>query len=394
MNRTNFVVSEYKNGIIGLGIEDNKVISISYDSYVEENVGDIYVGKVTQVVSNIQSVFCLYQKDKKAYIQLKDLSNPILLNRSFDGQIHQGDEILIQLDTEAIRTKDPVFTSNLSIAGKYCVLTSGKTTKAVSNKIPDKFNEILLNTIPADIKFGVVIRTNAKALIDENKLDLITNEINALNNRLNKIISEGIHRTVFSCCYKAPRSYLSDLRDLNLEYDSIVTDKKEIYEEIKSFLEIYMPFAVNKLSLYNNEGLSLNKLYSIDTKINELTNTRVWLKSGAYLIIEQTEAMHVIDVNSGKNNTKKNNAEYIYNINREAAYEIMRQIRLRNLSGMILVDFINMDSNEYKQELFKELESLARKDLVKTVIVDYTKLGLLEITRKKSKKSLNCQLNS
>ena len=147
------------------------------------------------------------------------------------------------------------------------------------------------------------------------------------------------------------------------------------------------------LTLYTDSSYSLKKLYSIDTKMQELLVPKVWLKSGAYLVIEQTEAMYVIDVNSGKNNASKSNAEYIFNINIEAAHEIIRQISLRNLSGIIMVDFINMEDPDKNEQLLNELRKLAKQDRILTTIVDMTPLGLIEITRKKTKKALKEQIN-
>jgi ribonuclease G len=144
----------------------------------------------------------------------------------------------------------------------------------------------------------------------------------------------------------------------------------------------------DKLKLYEDKSYGLNKLYSIETKLEGLLGKKVWLKSGAYLVIEKTEAMYVIDVNSGKNISKKANAEYIYSVNAEAAREIMYQIRLRNLTGMIVVDFINMENNEDKERLMEKLSEYARRDMVKTMVIDMTALDLVEITRQKNKKSL------
>jgi len=165
-----------------------------------------------------------------------------------------------------------------------------------------------------------------------------------------------------------------------------------LYDELKDFTALYMPEQSAKLSLYQDASYPLQKLYRIETHLSELLSRKVWLKSGAYLIIEKTEAMYVIDVNSGKNITKKETAEYIYQINREAAQEIMRQIRLRNLTGMILIDFINMEEQCRIDALLQELRILAKKDPIQTTVVDITALGLVEITRRKTTKSLAEQL--
>jgi ribonuclease G len=167
-----------------------------------------------------------------------------------------------------------------------------------------------------------------------------------------------------------------------IEYSQIITDDDTLYNELEEFV------GTDKLRKYTDENYSLSKLYSIETKLAMLLDKKVWLKSGAYLVIEKTEAMYVIDVNSGKNISKKLNEKYIYSINLEAAREIMYQIRLRNLTGMILVDFINMDSSEDKEKLMEELSEYAKRDRIKTMVIDMTALDLVEITRMKNKKSL------
>ena len=165
------------------------------------------------------------------------------------------------------------------------------------------------------------------------------------------------------------------------EYSEIVTDDPELYEEMVGSEAIPAGHAVR---LYEDASYPLEKLYSLATKIEGALSTRVWLKSGAYLIIEPTEALTVIDVNSGKYEAHKGEQDYYKAINMEAAVEIAYQIRLRNLSGMILVDFINMTNPMDQEELIKEMQRLLLRDRVKTCVVDFTRLGLMEITRMKT----------
>ena len=190
----------------------------------------------------------------------------------------------------------------------------------------------------------------------------------------------------------SPSGYLTAMRDEGAVYQQIITDSSNLYQELKDFITLYMPEQVANISMYQDNSYPLQKLYRVETQISELLSRKVWLKSGAYLVIDKTEAMYVIDVNSGKNITKKEMNAYTYEINIEAANEIMRQIRLRNLTGMILVDFINMDEDEKTSALLQELRTLAKEDHIQTTIVDMTALGLVEITRKKTTKSLAEQL--
>ena len=154
-----------------------------------------------------------------------------------------------------------------------------------------------------------------------------------------------------------------------------------------------MPEQLHDIVLYQDTDYPLQKLYRVETQLDELLSKKVWLSSGAYLVIEKTEAMYVIDVNSGKNITKKDSSAYVYQINIEAADEIMRQIRLRNLAGIILIDFINMEDEQKDTLLLQELKRLAKKDRILTRVVDITALGLVEITRRKTTKSLDEQLS-
>lgn len=390
------ILTRYENGVLSLILKNNRIQEISYSKDDNAgNLGDIYVAKVMNVVPNIHAAFIDYQVGRRGYLPISDNYKPVLLNRQYDGRILMGDELLVQMEKEAIRTKEPVFTMNLSLSSKYCVVTNANTTKSVSNKL-NKLDKALLKTyIPADAQYGIVVRTNAKELIEQNDFSALTTECSHLLAQMNQLLATGIHRTCYSRIFQAVPSYLLELRDnKSLEYDQIVTDDVVLYNELQSFIQSYIPEKEALLSLYTDEALSLHKLYSLETKIQELLQPKVWMNSGSYLVIEQTEAMYVIDVNSGKNTAKKKSDSYVLSINLEAAREIMRQIRLRNLSGIIIVDFINMEEKFMQEQLMQELKALARLDRIQTTIVDMTPLGLIEITRKKTKKSLKAQFTS
>lgn len=396
MITSKLILTRYKEGVLSLILRDNQIQEIFYN-YEDNhaNIGDIFVAKVINVVSNIQAAFIDYQPGKRGYLPISSKYKPVLLNRIYDGRILAGDELLVQMEKEAIRTKEPVFTMNLSLPGKYCVVTNADSSKSVSSKLSRQEREILRSHILMNTEYGIVVRTNAKELLAFNDFSFLTEECNFLAEQMNKILTEGIHRTCYSRIHKAAPTYLTELRDNKaLEYEQIVTDDSALYEELKSFLHSYMPEEETFLSLYTDETLSLHKLYGLNTKIQELLQPKVWMNSGAYLIIEQTEAMYVIDVNSGKNNSKKSSDSYVLSVNMEAAKEIMRQIRLRNLSGIIIIDFINMEDETMKEQLMQELKRLAKLDRIQTTIVDMTPLGLIEITRKKTTRSLKAQLES
>lgn len=404
MSDLRYILTKYKNGVLSFALDSktNRMETVNYTPYHENNddakIGDIFVAKVVNVAKQINAAFIDYAPNKKGYLPIHSDYTPVITNRKYDGRILAGDEILVQLEKEAVRTKEPVFTMNLSLAGKYSVISYANTYKGVSKKCTKTEKEQLRAAIPQDIAYGVVIRTNAASLLNtdddievpklQQGLQHVTNEIMELNQEMSTLLQEGIHRTCYSRIWQSPPPYLANMRDERNGYQQIITDSRELYNELKDFISFYMPEQLVNISLYQDENYPLQKLYRVETQLEELLSPKVWLKSGAYLVIEKTEAMYVIDVNSGKNIAKKDNVEYIYQINMEAAGEIMRQIRLRNLSGMILVDFINMEDEKKELALLQELRAYAKKDRILTTVVDITALGLVEITRKKTTKAL------
>ena len=189
--------------------------------------------------------------------------------------------------------------------------------------------------------------------------------------------------------YRGHPAYLSALRDgSKASLEMIVTDQEDIFQEVKEYLSTSQPEDLKLLQKYEDGLLPLAKLYRLETVLKEALGKKVWLKSGAYLVIEPTEALSVIDVNTGKYSGKKVVRETILKVNLEAAEEIGRQLMLRNLSGIIIIDFIDMEAEEDKQCLLQKLEEVLFKDPVKTSLIEMTKLNLVEVTRKKIRKPL------
>ncbi|MCM1183781.1 MAG: ribonuclease E/G [Roseburia sp.] len=401
MSALQYVLTKYQGGILSFssGMETNRFESVTFTPAQQDSaaIGDIFVAKVITVAVHMNAVFIDYRQGAKGYLPFRPSCPPVLLNRRYDGSLRAGDELLVQLEKEAVRTKEPVFTANLSLAGKYCVVTSGNTHKSVSKKCDRETRALLADAIPKDTAYGIVVRTNAASLLEspqeDEPLRPFLDECARLIAMMERLLREGIHKTCYSRIYKAAPSYLTYLRDTDTtQYQRIVTDDEALYRELLDFSADHIPELSDCISLYTDASYPLQKLYSVQTRLQELTSPRVWLKSGAYLVIEKTEALYVIDVNSGKNISKKNAARYFRDINLEAAAECMRQIRLRNLSGIILIDFINMEDDKLNEELLRELRALAGRERIQTTVVDMTPLGLVEITRSKKMKALAEQL--
>lgn len=388
------VITKYKEQILSSLFIDKELVQINCGELTENHsLGNMYLGKVKNIVKNINAAFIEISNKQMCFLPLDDCREPIFSNGKKTTKIQIGDELLVQIVKEQVKTKVPTVTCNLSITGKFVVLTYGKRGVGISNKISDKKERERLETIVKTClseKYGYIIRTNAANTEEK----LILEEIKRLEETFLSITAKGIHQSCFSMIYEAPYGFLCDIRDgYSDEIDEIITDEKIIYNKTYEYLKYNQKMDLEKLKFYEDDMISLNRLYSIEQKLEKALQKTVWLKSGGYLVIEPTEALTVIDVNTGKAvKGKKKAQETFLKINLEAAREISKQLRLRNISGIILVDFIDLDRKENKKKLITELKEYLEKDPIKTNYIDMTALHLVEITRKKIRKPLFEQL--
>lgn len=355
-------------------------------------LGNIYIGKVQNIIKNLNAAFIDFGNGQKGFYSLEDLKDPIFVKKIGNKPLCIGDELLVQVSKEALKTKDPVLSTNLTLSGKYIVLTSENKSLGISTKLNKVQRENLKLLVKDKVRdsYGIIVRTSAKSATEE----MILKELNELEEIFDTLLLYAKNRPVFTCLYEADKDELRFLKDTNLStIDEIITDDKAIYEMFSSYLkDIQDKSSLQKLRFYEDKNYSLIKLYQIEKFLERALKKHVWLKSGAYLVIEQTEALTVIDVNSGKNVSKKNASENQYLINLEAAKEIAKQLCIRNISGICIIDFISMDEKSYDQKLMDEFNLLLKQDKVPTQLIDITKLGLVEVTRKKVKKSLKEQI--
>lgn len=368
--------------------EKNRFYEVNFSDYIgndesakADSIGNIHVGKVKDVVKNINAAFVEYKKGCIGYLSLEENKHIIFLNKKNTDKVCEGDDIIVQISKAAVKTKFPVLTSNISLTGRNVVVNIGKSGIGFSGKIKntvfkshihDELDDILDNS---NEKFGIVIRTNAENAKDDD----IKNELNELLSEWENIKEIAMMRKCYTLLKSEEAPYIKMIKNLYVnETDEIITDNEEIYQKLMdNFNGKY------NIRLYDDTLLPLYKLYSIEKVIEEICSKKVWLKSGAYLVIEPTEAMTVIDVNTGKCTKGKKLSETIVNVNVEAAKEIAYQMRLRNMSGIVMVDFINMENKEFQDKLLEYLTKLVHKDRIKTNVVDITKLNIVEITRKK-----------
>ncbi len=366
--------------------EDDRLCELYFDDH-KCSLGNIYIGKVKNIVKNINAAFVDIGDGQLCYYPLAENAHHLFANEKNNSKLVSGDEIVVQLVKEAIKTKDPMVSSNLNFTGRYIVLTVGKPGIGISNKIReqktrDELREVM--TAYACDDYGFIVRTNAAAASKEE----LSAEIEELIREYQTLMDTYRFKTCFSVLKKSETDHIRLCKNLRREHTlKITTDLVEVYEELNTW-QTKEPSDSITLSFYEDNAYPLLKLKGIESAIEKALRKQVWLKSGASIVIEQTEALVAIDVNTGKYVGKKPTEETFFKINMEAAVEIGRQLRLRNLSGIIIVDFINMKKKAYKKELMSAMTQILNKDFIKTALVDMTALDLMEITRKKERKSL------
>ena len=352
----------------------------------EKLLGNIYIGKVKNIRKNIHCAFIEIAPGKMCYYDLEEGEPPIFTNPKKDRVIKEGDEVVVQVSREGIKSKLPSVTGNLNFTGRYLVLTSQRKQLGFSAKLTKEEKARIRTALQKHVsgEEGIIVRTNAREASPEE----LTEELF----RLREKYQELRHRAMSRVCYTLLEKGMSEslrifqgvyIRDL----EEIVTDDSEIYTQICGENTEGEGGKV-PVRFYEDKLLPLSKLYRLEKSLEEALDRKVWLRSGGFLVIEQTEEFVSIEGNSGKFSDKKNTRETFRKINLEAAREIAFQLRLRNLSGIILIDFINMEEEEDKKELLKILQGYLRKDPIKAAVVDMTPLNIVEVTRKKVEKSL------
>lgn len=369
------IISEYLNTPVVTAFIGNKM---EYLSFVRDNeLGNIYVAKVDHIVKNINAAFVRYDKDKTGYLPLKNITGACVINRKFtsDDTLKNGDDVIVQVESEAVKTKKTKLTTNLSVSDNYVAVTLGKYGVGSSIKLSDDIRTFLSDKIKEDYEnimdayheklsgetAGIIIRTQASEIEKEKAFNVIKDSFKSCLDELAKILSDGRNRTTYSCIHRSDNGSTA-----------------QHIENAEAFLKVR---GESDYSVIEDTGI-----HGIRSAIDDLKHRKVWLKSGAYIIIEQLESFNAIDVNTGK--AIKGKDDIAFKVNLEAVNEIFRQIRLRNLTGMILIDFINMDDDEKYEELIHKVKAFCKYEQVHTCFIDVTGLGIMELTRNKNDKTL------
>lgn len=338
--------------------------------------GEIYKGIVKNIVPAIKCAFIDIGHKKNVYMYID--------NKFKNTKLKKGEELLVQVIKEDLGSKGAKVTNAISIPGRYCVLMNLDNDISFSKKIDDKsIKEYICRNIEKPKDIGVMIRTNAVSV----SIETINEEISKLYNLYTEIRSKAKFSVKPGILFNAGGILGRVLRDkvsgLNCK---MYVDSKEDYDYIKTFSDDITDTKIN-IKLHE-EIRSLFNYYGIEREILSLRNNKVGLSCGGYIIIDKTEAMYVVDVNSGKNVKSTSIEKTAFITNYQASEEIVRQIRLRNLSGIIVIDFIDMDSEENRQKIIESLNEGFVDDKNKTVIYPFTELNLVQIARRRSGKSI------
>lgn len=359
----------------------------------EPVTGNIYIGKVENVLSGMQAAFVNIGLERNAFLYAGD----IFLPEGGDGEkkgtpsisklVSPGDEIVVQVLKEVRGSKGVRVTTAVALPGKSLVLMPYANYVGVSKKIENEERERLKSMIERIGKkgHGYIVRTAAQSH-GENALQA---EIDYLEREWAKIEGRARELSAPALLHRESGLVETVIREwVDESVDCIWINDQKSYESAVSAVRFLMPELEGKVRWFK-KSKDIFAYYSLNAKLDKLLQRRVWLESGAYLMIDQTEALTVIDVNTGKFTGKTRLEETILHTNREAAFEIARQIRLRGIGGIIIIDFIDMDCDEDRQKVLDALSEAVKQDRVKTNIVGFTGLGLVEMTRKKTGYTLN-----
>lgn len=346
--------------------------------------GNIYLGKVQNVLSGMQSAFVDIGEEKNTLIKLKDVLPKVdeknnkldLEDKNIISFLKSGENIVVQIKKDGTLTKGAKVSTHINLPGRFIALLPNSNFITVSQKIEDekerqRLADIVKEFLPKDI--GAIIRTAA-----ENKtLEEIKQDIEKLLNKWNEIqenLSKSNPPKLLYDNQALVRRTIIDILDRGLE--KIVVNDKSVYNMISKTLQEFDL----KIDLKENEDLFM--MYGLKEQIEKMSQRKIWLKCGGFITIDKTEALTAIDVNTGKFVGKKNMEKTVYQVNKEATAEIAKQLRLRDIGGIIIIDYIDMQKEENKKEIEKLLKQELKKDRTKCQVEGFTKLNLLEMTRK------------
>ncbi len=409
-------------------LENGTIVEVFIEREDENSIaGNIYKGRVQRVLPGMQAAFVDIGFEQAAFIYVDDVidtpgnklyrkfeqdpdtetdtnatdpdsdslpgnhnSWKASLNQecSIESLLTEGQEILVQVSKSAIGSKGPRVTTHISLAGRYMVLMPTVDHIGISRRIEDEAERTRLKEILTSLRkntFGYILRTQAQGVTEQTikkELDFLTNTWEEILTKSQTLSATALVHRDLTVTFRAVRDLLAN------EADKLIIDSKEDYDNVRRFLKKLMPDLNLSVELYQGrEGIF--DAYNIEGDIARALRRKVWLKSGGYIVIDQTEALVAIDVNTGRYVGKHNFDETILKTNLEAVKEIAYQIRLRNIGGIIIIDFIDMKKEQHKEKVMARLNEAMKKDKSQTNVLPLTELGLVQMTRKRIRRNLN-----
>ncbi|MBE5791893.1 MAG: Rne/Rng family ribonuclease [Clostridiales bacterium] len=372
-------------------IEENRLSEFYFDKNEGDALtGNIYVGRVETIQIGMQAAFVNIGLDKNAFLHFSDLPKD---RQALPKPVKVGEEIPVQITKLPGGEKGVRVSACLTLPGRYSVLMPGTSCISISKRIEDENERKRLSKLVKPIKpdqMGVIVRTNA----ENAEKSEIENDIQSLIGLWTGIEKRLSHVKAPACIFKDNDPILRCMRDLLTDdVEEIIAESNDAFEAAQSSARLIAPDAISKIHLHTSD-IPLFSIYSIKKQLDDALSRRIWLKSGGFLIFDKTEALTVIDVNTGKFVGKTSLSDTVFKLNLEAAEEIAHQLRLRDIGGIIVIDFIDMDSRAQKDELVKALREFLKKDKTHTTVHGLTALGLVEMTRKKKREPLEASFKS
>ncbi|MFL2988229.1 S1 RNA-binding domain-containing protein [bacterium] len=411
-----------KDIYINSSISSNRIAIVENEQLVElyidfpnhtKMVGNIYNGLVQNIIPGIEAAFIDINSDVNAFLPLSELENEEnFKNISFDDEngkkknatpkkknLKIGDQILVQVVKEPFAGKGARITTDMSIPGALIVLIPNQNYIGISRKINDKYERRRLRKMIESFKpknAGIIIRTTAQGKNE----DILKEEFDTLNKQWKDCLKKSKSKKAPKLVHEDGSMSFRVIRDLfDEQVNNIFVDSKTIYNSICNYVNKINPNNLEKINFYNKKR-PIFTIYNIEEQISKSLNKKVWLKSGGHLAIDHTEAMIVIDVNSGRYIGKKNHEENSLKINLEAAAECAKQLRLRDIGGLIVIDFIDMLKPENRKKVYNFFKGELKKDSAKVATDEFSKFGLLEMTRQRVRQNLldtmkeNCNVSN
>ena len=424
-----------KRIVVNAGLIETRVAvqegNLLTDLYLERSrhrsiVGSVYKGVVTNVLPGMQAAFVDIGLAKDAFLyagdytaDLGEVTSPVGLNGDdadtadvetdadveaeepprreavspIEDMLRKGQEVLVQVSKESLGTKGARITAWISIPGRYLVYMPQSRHIGVSRRIRDEAERDRLRGIVRDLaqqSGGFIVRTNAEGKGD----DEFRSDVEFLRRLWDQILARHASAPAPSVLHEEGDLIFRVVRDLfSPDVDEFVVDTREMYEKCRGYVETLVPALAERVRLWEDTTPVFESL-GIEKEIEKALRRRVWLKSGGYIVIDHTEALVSIDVNSGKYVGKRDLEQTILKINMEAVGEVVRQIRLRDLGGIIIIDFIDMEREEHREQVYKALKRALVEDKARTNVLEISELGLVEMTRKRVRQDLRSLLTT